>query len=418
MTVPARRLLAVSWDMPPQSGPRAIQVSRTLRELAHAGWQSDVVCFDSWSGRYHPDPRLAARLQQSPQVRHLAVRSLEERLFFRALWRICPPLRHLPDEKRVWIGAATRAGVRAARAQPYDVLVSFAQPWSDHLIGLRLCRRLQLPWVAHFSDPWVDAPEGYTRLPRWQRRLWARWERQVIETADAVVFVTRQTADAVMRKYPDAWRRKAHVIPHGYDPPAGRRPEPEASDARLRMVYTGRFYGETRTPAPLLRALARLTSRRPLSDELRVTLVGTIVPAHQRLAASLGLDGMVEFTGRVSFEESERLAAAADVLLVIDAPSSDSLFLPSKLVEYLPLRRFILGLTPVHGASADLLAAMGYPVVPPDDEAAIERAVDELLQQHARGGIGPSARHDAVSSQYDIRQTARAFADVLDGCIR
>ena len=36
--------------------------------------------------------------------------------------------------------------------------VSFAQPWTNHLVGMRLHRDSGLPWVAHFSDPWIDSP--------------------------------------------------------------------------------------------------------------------------------------------------------------------------------------------------------------------------------------------------------------------
>jgi glycosyltransferase involved in cell wall biosynthesis len=414
-----RRLLAVSWDMPPQSGPRAVQVSRTVRELVSHGWLADIICFDSRSGRYFPDRDLAARLALPSGVGRMAVRSLEESWPIRALWRVCPPAKRLPDEKRVWIGAATRAGLRAARQQQYNALVSFAQPWSDHLIGLRLHRALGLPWVAHFSDPWVAAPEGYAPLPRWQRRMWERWERDVISEAAAVVFVNRQTADATMRRYPPEWARKAHVVPHGFDradvPPVAP-PIKDSAERPMRLVYTGRFYGDTRTPAPLFRALARLAKTRELAREASVTLVGPILAEHQNLAASLGLTSIVEFVGRVPFSDSERRASAADVLLVIDAPSADSLFLPSKLIDYLPLGRPILGITPVCGAAADVIRALGYPVAAPDDEAAIAAAIGTLLDAHAAGTLAASPQHPAVAAQYDIRVTARAFADVLDAC--
>jgi len=32
------RLLAICWDMPPLSGPRAVQVSRTVKHLVPLGW--------------------------------------------------------------------------------------------------------------------------------------------------------------------------------------------------------------------------------------------------------------------------------------------------------------------------------------------------------------------------------------------
>jgi glycosyltransferase involved in cell wall biosynthesis len=409
----SRRLLAISWDMPPMSGPRAVQVSRTLKHLVPLGWESWVVCFSPRSNRYNQDPELASRLRAPTGVTLVPVPSLEEHLVFRSLWRIAPPLKLLPDEKWVWIGAAARAARRVAAERRFDVLVSFAQPFSDHLIGLRVRRTTGLPWVAHFSDPWIDNP--YLKGASWQRRLWQRLERDVVRDADALVFVNSQTAERVMRKYPDAWRRKAHVVPHGFDTSEpGAAPAPR--DERLTIVHTGRFYDGFRTPESLLRGLATLSQRRPLARELRAVFVGTPIPAHRRLATSLGLDGIVEFTGRVPFAESVRWAAAADVLLLIDAPADESLFLPSKLIDYLPENKPILALTPQRGASADVVRALGYPVIAPDDDTGIAAAIEQLLAAKHDGRLSRSSQHDAVAAQYDIRRTAGAFAQILVQC--
>ncbi len=105
----AKRLLAICWDMPPLSGPRAVQVSRSLKHLVPLGWESSVVCFGPRSSRYNQDADLAERLRTPDGVTLVPVPSLEERALFRALWRIVPPLKLLPDEKWVWIGAAARA---------------------------------------------------------------------------------------------------------------------------------------------------------------------------------------------------------------------------------------------------------------------------------------------------------------------
>lgn len=412
----SRRLLAVSWDMPPLSGPRAVQVSRTLKQLVPLGWESWVVCFDARSARYNQDEELAARLRTPHGVTLVPVRSLEERLPFRLLWRVIPPLKLLPDEKWVWIGAAARAARRLAAERRYDVLVSFAQPWSDHLIGRRVHRATGLPWVAHFSDPWTDSP--YLKGAEWQRRIWRRMEADVVREADALVFVTRQTADRVMKKYPEDWLRKVYVVPHGFDP-SDRRPDDQRGGEPgrpLTLVYTGRFYDGIRSPDTMLHALALLAERRPLSRELRVTFVGPPLPANRHLARRLGLDGVVEFTGRLPSAESTRRAAEADALLLIDAPAADSLFLPSKLVDYLPLGKPILGLTPSHGAAADLVRRLGYDVIPPDDVPAIALAVESLIVRHQGGGLGASPVHAAASNAYEIRQTARQFAAILDRC--
>jgi len=437
-----RRALAISWEMPPLSGPRAVQVSRTLNHLVPLGWESSVICFGPRSGRYNQDRQLASRLRASDGVTLVPVASAEERLFFRALWRVVPPIKLLPDEKWVWIRAASRAARRLARTERFDVLVSFGQPWSDHLIGLRVHRATGLPWVAHFSDPWVDSP--YLRGRRWQRRLWQRMEADVVRHANALIFTNSQAADRAMRKYPAEWRDKVHVVPHGFESverhelsttvdtedaedqitQALSSVSPVSSvveslctahrDDRLTIVYTGRFYDGIRTPEPLLRALALIATRRPIACELHVAFVGTPVPSHRRLATTLGLGDVVEFAGRVSFAESARRAAHADVLLVIDAPSDESLFLPSKLVDYLPLDKPILALTPSRGASADLIRRLGYPVVPPDDIVAIASAIEALVDAKRQRRLGIAEHHRSVAQQYDIRRTAGAFAGILE----
>ena len=147
---------------------------------------------------------------------------------------------------------------------------------------------------------------------------------------------------------------------------------------------------------------------------MEIEFVGADMEAYAREAARLGIDRFVTFTGRVPPPHARATAATADVLLVIDADSDGSLFLPSKLVEYLPLRRPILGLTPVPGPSADLLGELGYRVVAPGDVPAITATLRELLQAHAAGRLVPSLQHDSVTDRFSVARTTSKFAGVLE----
>lgn len=411
-----RRLLAVSWEMPPQSGPRAVQVTRTLAELGRQGWRSRVICFGPRSDRYQQDHQVSLEALSNGMAVPVPVASPEEWFLFRALWRLAPPVRHLPDEKRVWIAPAVGAARRELAAGPADLVVTFAQPWSDHLIGLKLKRETGLPWVAHFSDPWVDSP--YAAGPGWVRRRNAAWERDVIGEATRVVFVNEYTRERVMRKYPDAWRARASVVPQGHE--GGDAPAPPAAIGRpLRIVYTGRFYHGIRTPTALVDALAEIHRARSLDGRLMVEFVGADMARYEARAKELGLAGCTAFTGRVNPERAKALASAADVLLTIDAPedTGEGLFLPSKLIDYLPLQRPILGLAPLQGPSADILRELGYPVVAPDDRPGIRAAIERLLDAFAGGRLAASPAHASVARRYDIAETTRAFARVLEEAV-
>jgi glycosyltransferase involved in cell wall biosynthesis len=409
-----KQLLAVSWEMPPLSGPRAVQVTRTLAALPEFGWRSSVICFGPRSNRYQQDHHVSLEELSGGHASRIPVASPEEWLIFRALWRLAPPLKHLPDEKRVWMPGALRAGRRALETHRPGVLVSFAQPWTDHLIGLQLRRESSLPWVAHFSDPWVDSP--YFHPPGWVRRRAERWERQVVSEATRLVFVSARTRDRVMAKYPSAWVAKTDVIPQAYDPGnVGAAAQNTSLERPMRMVYTGRFYDRLRTPDMLLTALATIHRASPLSRQLQVEFVGGAMEPYQSRAAELGLQDVVRFSGRLPPADARARAAAADVLLVIDAADpGGSIFQPSKLIEYLPARRPIFGITPSIGPSADLLRELDYRAVEPDDVAGIAAAVRELLQLHASGRLVASLQHDSVSARFSVARTSRSFAAVLE----
>lgn len=411
-----KRLLAISWGMPPLPFPRSIQVARTLAELARTGWDSTVVCVNPSSlrsGRLR-DRSLEERYRHS--YRAVPVDSVEDSILLLGLWRIAPRLQLLPDGKRLWVGAAFRAARRVAERERFSVIVSFAQPWSDHLVGLRMRRATGLPWVAHFSDPWVDSPY-LANAPAWQRRLWARMEAEVVREADRLVFVAPQTADLVMRKYPEPLRAKARVVPHGYEPdgdPARVPPEPHAA---LRLVYTGTVFAG-RTPDGLLDALERLRMRAPLEGRMEITFVGQVLPGYSQRVTARGLDGIVRFRGPLPFGDAQRAAAGGDVLLVIDtAALESSVFLPSKLVEYFAFRKPIFALTPAAGATADLLRALGMPMAPPDDPAAIASALADLMAAHQSGRLTVPRQFDAVVAPYRIETTARAFGRIMEECV-
>ena len=101
-----KRLLAVSWEMPPMYGPRATQVSRALGELAGLGWRPTAVCLApaaGWSALARTAPASNRRRASS----WCACRRPKNGLAVRAAWRLAPALRDFPDAD-ARLGAARR----------------------------------------------------------------------------------------------------------------------------------------------------------------------------------------------------------------------------------------------------------------------------------------------------------------------
>jgi glycosyltransferase involved in cell wall biosynthesis len=323
----------------------------------------------------------------------------------------------LPEMQLPWYYWGRLAGGSLLKEKDFTAIYSHACYYVSSMVGLALKRLSGLPWVAYFSDPWVDNP--YLRLAPLQRQVCKIIEKAIIREADAVVFVTAATAEKVMGKYPQAWQEKVHVIPHGYPTDILEDLDLTSNPAkRLRLVYTGMFYKGARTPEGLFKALHLLNQTRPLAAELEVRLIGPAVPDYQPLADSLGLSEVVTCSGPIPFAASMQENAAADVLLVIEAPITPSLILPTKLVDFLAFRKPILGLVPGVGPPADLLRRLGCPLAPPDEAEAIARALAGLLDLRQAGKLKVSPQFAEVAGEYDIRHTARLFDQVLAGIIK
>jgi len=411
------RILALAWMMPPLVFPRSLQVSRTLKTLKQYGWSTTVITILPGAEPFGTLDQPLADLYAGC-YRQIDVEPREDicpSSWWLRAWRKAFP----PQDVKVdnWIRRAGAALRKELKSEKYDVLVTFAQPWVDHLAGLEVKRRQpSLPWVVHFSDPWVDSPYAQFSSDK-QKSQACRQERRIIEVADAVVFVNRYTADLVMKKYPGPWRSKVHLVPHGYDNDLLKAVvETRPQKGIMRIVHTGTFYGQ-RNPGLILSSIVELVKDPETRSRLRVEFVGNVDDQFPLLARNLGLDGVVAFSRRAGYLESLSLASRADLLLLIDAPAERNVFLPSKIVDYFMLRKPILGITPLSGASADVLRKLGCPVVQPDDSAAIVKALRIVFERWLAGQGAASLPDPADTVAFDIQQTTREFERAIEMAI-
>jgi hypothetical protein len=408
-------LLAVSWAMPPLVYPRSIQVSRALKELSRIGWSIDVIALDALSNAAAKrDEGFASRYNGVYRLHPIDIAPAipdEHRWWNRQLWlhQMLPA----DVEGRAWTRLASQKGLALIKARRPRALVTFAQPWSDHLVGLSIKRRLpSLPWIAHFSDPWVDSPyfqdEDRGVLDRWRRQ-----EREVVRKADAVLFVNQRTTELVMSKYPAAWRRKASVVPHGFDAdlltPFSNS---KGASGRLKFVHTGSMFEGLRDPFMLLEAIALL--RQMIAPELMPAFefVGSTDARYPARAQELGIDTITRFDEPTSYLNSLQIASEADVLIVIDTNLPGSVFFPSKVVDYLMFGKPILALAPDGGETADILAPMGHVCVDASNPALIAAAIARLVKGRQDIAATVDSRR-SMADNYRISNTAKILETAI-----
>lgn len=408
-TAKAPRLLAISYSYPPKEEPRAIQVSRLLK---HLNASTVLICEGKDGAESDAESFLekTLRVPFSPSSGRDLLNRISNRIYL-------PIVSKTPDQLGTWKKSVLHTVDRLLNTEVYrpDVLVTFAFPLIDNVIGLELKRRYHLPWLAHFSDPWVDSP--FRHDDPLTKTLNRRLEQSVIENADRLVFTSNETAKLVMNKYPAALRSKVRIVSHAFESELFESAPPDNA-GRLSIRYLGDLY-LNRTPEPLFQALRILSSTDPeLLSRFSFEIVGDV---HELDMEQMGLSklqaGLVVFHPRVNYAESLSMMTSAAGLMVIDAPvpkNTESVFLPSKLIEYVGADRPIIGLTPP-GTAAYLIDRLGGWVADPgsaDQVAEVLRQFLSFVWEHRDERATSWGRSD-VRSEFEAQAVASKFQEVL-----
>ena len=397
------RVLLLSHAFPPMSVAESYVCAKRMGNLP--GLTTDVVCAQAvrpWMGN---DPDLLDYVNQR-FGRVIRVRAPwgVARLPLGLLW----PLPQSPDIMRLFNRASVRAALSILSAH-HVAMVTSSQWHSVHLAGLAIKRKHPaLPWIATFSDPWIGNP--YMKWGPGMEAVNRRLQSNVLDAADRLVFTSRQTVDLMTDGHPE-WAKKSFVLPHSFDPSLYRE-IPRPAGGPLLVRHIGAFYGK-RSPEPLFQALAKLHAETP--GALAGTAFELIGPIEPAMLASSTLSslpkGLVSVRPPVSYLESLQLMKQADALLLVDAPAAESLFLPSKLIDYLGAGRPILGVTPA-GAAADVLSQAGGRMANPADPAEIATALAAMIEDVRTGAPG---KWQDVSEKFEAKAVGQTMVDIIRG---
>jgi len=388
-----------TYAYPPLKYPRSVQISRLVKYSAH---KIRVVCCadgsatdDTIAGDGSRGPETLDVFQKRPLVR-FDPRRLIARL-------------SVPDPLLFWARKTAKTVLSRGLVGKADVLVTFGQPMSSHLAGLSIQRATGAPWIAHFSDPWVDNP--FRRRVPLTGLVNRHMERKVIAQADRVVFTSGETVDLVMKKYPESWRQKAVVIPHAFDPELyGSDPGPN----KERIIrYLGDFYGN-RTPEILVKALVEIHRTRPdVLRNIRFELIGNMPADMARAVDDSSLPaGLLVIRSSTDYQTSLRLMREAALLLVIDAAFEKSVFLPSKLIDYIGSGRPVFAITPPGTARALVEKLSGFIA----DPSNVEQVAQQLIKAigSLRNGHEKIQASDEVRERYAAPRVAASFDALID----
>jgi glycosyltransferase involved in cell wall biosynthesis len=391
--VTEQTLLVVSQRPLDLGGGGSVRWRHLRRALPNHGWRV-VECsppIGVTADESSTDSRSARLAARRAQVMAIAGRVLEP--FARSL-RVRPDA-FAPNN--LWALTGRRAIRDAVRRERPDIVVATTPPPSAMLASAAAVTGA--PLIVEFRDLWAGNPFFDRGSP-----LLRRFEARALAPTSAVVTVTQGCRAVLLELHPEI-ADKLHVLPNGFESSLLSKRKPARQGRLSTLIHAGSLYGD-RTAESLVVALARPELR----GRVRLELLGVLDPRTRRALAAIDRVD-VEAVGSVDWEEAITRVMAAQIAVVINAPSTGGdMALPNKLFEALALGRPVLALATPTSDTARLLERLGQEagLAPPDDPAAIAAAIERLLTEPAQP-VAPEAL-----AEFDRDRIADRYAELLD----
>lgn len=258
----------------------------------------------------------------------------------------------IPDARKFWIKPSVRFLTKYLIENPVDAIVSTGPPHSMHLIALGIKKKLNLPWIADFRDPWTNI-DFYNKLmlSGYTDNLHKKLERNVIQSADKLVTVSYNWAE----DFRNLGATEVEVITNGYD-----EDDFNFNVLNLHKKFTLSHIGslnKDRNPLELWKAIKELTDEvSEFKEDLHINFVGKTDYTVFEALAVLELMGKTEKIEYMPHSEIVKFSSSSQILLLLLNNTPNVLgVIPGKIFEYLATNRPILCIGPGNGDSAQII---------------------------------------------------------------
>ena len=254
----------------------------------------------------------------------------------------------VPDARVGWYFSAVRMGKEIIRREKIDAVISIGPPHSSHLIAYRLSKIFHIDYYPVFIDPWVDIIYYKNfRRSRVTSALDNYFEKKVLKTSTAAIFVTKTMKDDYIKKY-NFLNKKSFVLYWGYDEESFNNIEYNGRITQDTILHAGNIF-DYQNPVNFWKLVKE---RICAGNKLKIKFIGSVSPAIKHEIKNAGLEEYTEYAGFLSYKELLSELINAKYLLVC---ASEPRHVPGKLFEYMRTGRPIIAFGDDNKEVSDIL---------------------------------------------------------------
>ncbi len=319
----------------------------------------------------------------------------------------------IPDARKFWVKPSISYLTKYLQENPVDAMISSGPPHSLHLIAQPLQKKLNIPWIADFRDPWTNI-DYYQELnlSKWADKKHHRLEKEIISQADKVLVIGK----TMKEEFTKIVNRDVNIITNGFDTSDFPETIPSINHQQFRIIHLG-MMNKARNHEIFWKVLKEICDEnKDFQKVLNIQLIGKVDLSVHESVTKYQLQEQVEFIPYINHNEVFSIEQQASLLYlsINNTPNAKSV-ITGKIFEYLGAKRPILCIGPVDGDAADIIhqSNTGY-VVEFDDEQKLKEILISAFNHFQNNSL--NIQSEGIL-KYSRKELTKELAKLLDEII-
>ena len=435
-----KRVLIITYYWPPSGGSGVQRWLKMSKYLPENGWQPVIYTAE---GAEYPVEDLSLEKDIAPETEVIKRKIFEPYSFYKKVlgmkkdekikagfinegkkkstWKenLSIWIRgnfFIPDARCWWIRPSVRFLKKYLKEHPVDAIISTGPPHSMHLIAKKLHKKLNIPWIADFRDPWTDI-DYFSLLKLSKRSLKKHHQLQyeVLTEANKVVAVSWNWAKGLESH----GAKNVEVIMNGYDFDMDDfTVKPELShDFTISHIGVLRAMKNAELFWSTLGELVKDEKLTDFSKLLRIRLIGQVDNSVLNLIKKYDLENNVEMIPYIPHDKifAEQVSSQVLLLLINNSPSVKGL-MTGKIFEYMASGRPTFAIGPVDGDIARVLDETNLGVIVDfEDKEGMKNVIIDMFNKYKENQLVTNKNENI--EKYSRRSLTKEYVKIIESIL-
>jgi glycosyltransferase involved in cell wall biosynthesis len=415
ITKPRILMIAPVFYPYPPIWPEGIVNANLAMAMKRAGWHIDVIVagYQGGTDRYPSDA-----VQKRELADNVHIVKIGRQVKTHAPKRLMNLIRGLLLTGRLlrqldWGLSVLEIAEKLNRHVHYDVILSRAIPDYAHFAALLVHQRTRIPWIANWNDPVPNHkfPPPYGQgpdSPLTPNRQ--KWYNSICDHCTWHTFPSHRLRSYMCSYLPGNILSKSSVVHHVA---IGKHDFGIQSSDSFSMCYAGSVL-PPRDVNVFFEGIKRFKQTLNNEASFFVRFLVDKPELVSNCAKSKGIEELIVIEPAVPYSQMPELLAQSHVLVIIEAPLEEGIFMASKIVDYVQIGRPILSLSPKIGTNADLLEKYGGGIaVDCQSPDSVVQALRTLFNHWKSGTLNQAYGSDRLFDHFSVQTVLKQYQALL-----